>query len=104
MTRLLLIALIPLALAGCRSSCGGHASLLNPCAGKCATPVSYGSPVPTFPASYSVPAPASSYPVIPAPTPTANAAELPFPQETIPPPGLPIGGLPNGTRAVGLPK
>ena len=111
MTRLLLLALVSLALAGCKHPCSNQSSQACPSSG-CApkpVPVSYGTPVMTYPASYTmvgtpvVARPVGSFPVIPPP----NATELPFPAETIPPTILPTGpvmALPNGTRSVGLPK
>ncbi len=65
-------------------------------------PMSYGAPTaPSYPASYSLPAPQplvgvpTSYPMIPAPG--INATELPFPEAA-------ATGIPNNTRSVGLPK
>jgi hypothetical protein len=110
MTRLLLLAAVTLTLVGCRHSCGNHCSMLDRsgCEPK-ATPVSYNGPVTTYPASLNnglstpVTAVPTGFPVIPPPNP--NAVELPFPTETIPPPGLPVSGIaPNGARSVGLPK
>ena len=100
MKRLLLLVAVTLTLAGCRHSCCNQCSLLNHGCESKAVPVSYNGAVTTYPASLnnglSTPVaaiPTGGFPVIPPPS--ANAVELPFPTETIPP---------TAVRNVGLPK